>query len=96
MLPPPNAPGGTPKTPVKGHQGHGPRKSVSEFQPYSDAQRGWVDKLTDAILGENEQSPNSRYALICSKCFSHNGLALKEELPDVRTSIFTLVASVFD
>ncbi|GAA99329.1 uncharacterized protein L969DRAFT_86565 [Mixia osmundae IAM 14324] len=46
--------------------------------------RGWVDKIADALLGENEQLPTSKYALICQKCFSHNGLALKEELDEIQ------------
>lgn len=35
----------------------------------------WVDRVMDLVLGENEQGPNNRYALICSKCRVHNGLA---------------------
>ena len=42
--------------------------------------RGWVDRVAEALLGENEQSPSSKYALICGKCHTHNGLVLKEEL----------------
>ncbi|KDQ29906.1 hypothetical protein PLEOSDRAFT_1076500 [Pleurotus ostreatus PC15] len=34
-----------------------------------------MDKLADALLGEDDQAPpSSRYALICEKCFKHNGL----------------------
>ncbi|THH09344.1 hypothetical protein EW146_g8711 [Bondarzewia mesenterica] len=43
----------------------------------------WFDKLADALLGDDESSTNitaSRYALICQKCFAHNGL-VKENIP---------------
>ncbi|KAH6908195.1 hypothetical protein BKA70DRAFT_1280941 [Coprinopsis sp. MPI-PUGE-AT-0042] len=42
----------------------------------------WYDKVADAILGDDDssfQSPSSRYALICEKCFMHNGL-VKESM----------------
>ncbi|GMM50602.1 hypothetical protein DASB73_015600 [Starmerella bacillaris] len=35
----------------------------------------WVDRVLDLAVGEDEQSPNSRYALICFSCGAHNGLA---------------------
>jgi hypothetical protein len=34
--------------------------------------RGLVDKMADLILGDD---PSTMYALICEKCFSHNGLS---------------------
>lgn len=47
-------------------------------QPIQAARKHWYDKLADAILGDDdEQSATvaaSRYALICQKCFAHNGL----------------------
>jgi len=47
-------------------------------QPIPPARKQWYDKLADAILGdEDANSPSgaaSRYALICQKCFAHNGL----------------------
>ncbi|TFK33254.1 hypothetical protein BDQ12DRAFT_691308 [Crucibulum laeve] len=42
----------------------------------------WYDKLADALLGDEETAagpPSSRYALICEKCFAHNGL-VKESM----------------
>jgi len=42
----------------------------------------WYDKLADAILGDDDStfaSPSARYALICEKCFNHNGL-VKESM----------------
>jgi len=44
--------------------------------------RQWYDRLADSILGDddpNMASPSSRYALICEKCFAHNGL-VKESM----------------
>lgn len=38
----------------------------------------WTDRLVDAIVGDDDR--NSKYALICDKCFVHNGLVLPEEL----------------
>lgn len=35
----------------------------------------WVDRILDLLVGENELSPTNRYALICSACHAHNGLA---------------------
>lgn len=39
---------------------------------------GWMDRLTEAIVGDD--SRYSKYALICDRCFMHNGLVLPEEL----------------
>lgn len=44
--------------------------------------RTWMDRLFDLVLGENETSPNSRYALICEKCRAVNGLAPYGENPE--------------
>ena len=33
-------------------------------------------QLTDFLVGDG---PGSRYALICTQCYSHNGMALKDE-----------------
>ena len=44
--------------------------------------RQWYDKLADALLGDDELSASataSRYALICQRCFAHNGL-VKEDM----------------
>ncbi|XP_044744585.1 endoplasmic reticulum junction formation protein lunapark [Coccinella septempunctata] len=39
-------------------------------------ERSAFDKLVDFLVGDG---PSNRYALICQKCFSHNGMALREE-----------------
>ena len=50
--------------------------------------KGFLDRLADAaanvLMGESEQSPASKYALICQRCFAHNGLVLKDEVMDIR------------
>ncbi|KAI9569251.1 hypothetical protein HD554DRAFT_2020764 [Boletus coccyginus] len=42
------------------------------------ARKHWYDKLADAVLGDDDDQSatvaTSRYALICQKCFAHNGL----------------------
>lgn len=38
--------------------------------------RSVLDKMVDYLVGDG---PSNRYALICQKCSSHNGMALKEE-----------------
>lgn len=34
----------------------------------------WYDRVLDLIVGDDETSPSNRFALICKKCHSHNGL----------------------
>jgi ribosomal protein L40E len=36
--------------------------------------RGWLDRWTDYVLGEEEAMV--RYALVCTRCYAHNGLSL--------------------
>ncbi|KAF8076983.1 hypothetical protein FPV67DRAFT_1559283 [Lyophyllum atratum] len=50
--------------------------------PSGPPRKQWYDKLADALLGDDDHTPNastSRYALICEKCFAHNGL-VKESM----------------
>jgi len=56
--------------------------------PLAPPRKQWYDKVADAILGDDDasfQSPSSRYALICEKCFSHNGLVKESQWEDART-----------
>ncbi|KAI6042267.1 hypothetical protein EDC04DRAFT_2971916 [Pisolithus marmoratus] len=51
-------------------------------QPIQATRKQWYDKLADAILGDDESSVGvaaSRYALICQKCFAHNGLVKESQ-----------------
>lgn len=45
-------------------------------RPILPRERGTVDRLVEYMVGDG---PQNRYALICKQCFSHNGMALKEE-----------------
>ena len=58
LRPPTSAPVATPQLPLPPH-------------------KGLFDKFADALLGDDDHTPHastSRYALICEKCFAHNGL----------------------
>ncbi|GCB66764.1 hypothetical protein scyTo_0005029 [Scyliorhinus torazame] len=45
-------------------------------RPILPRDRGAVDRIIEYLVGDG---PQNRYALICQQCFSHNGMALKEE-----------------
>ncbi|KAM6200224.1 endoplasmic reticulum junction formation protein lunapark isoform 2-T2 [Sarcoramphus papa] len=45
-------------------------------RPILPRERGVVDRVIEYLVGDG---PQNRYALICQQCFSHNGMALKEE-----------------
>ena len=47
-------------------------------------ERHWYDKIVDVIVGD--EGPETKYALICGQCFTHNGLALPQEIEDIRKS----------
>jgi hypothetical protein len=52
----------------------------------------WYDKVADAILGDDDATSGasgavSRYALICQRCFAHNGLVKESVWEDTRSSI---------
>jgi endoplasmic reticulum junction formation protein lunapark len=58
-------------------------------QPIQPLRKQWYDKLADALLGDDESPVNaaaSRYALICEKCFNHNGLVKESMWEDARES----------
>ncbi|KAG2196980.1 hypothetical protein INT47_006927 [Mucor saturninus] len=42
----------------------------------------WYDKIIDALVGD--AGPETKFALICSHCFSHNGLVAKEEFDTIQ------------
>ncbi|KAF9645401.1 hypothetical protein BDM02DRAFT_3101450 [Thelephora ganbajun] len=54
--------------------------------PQPPPRKQWYDKLADAILGDDDTtgSPSSRYALICQKCFAHNGLVKESVWQDTQ------------
>ncbi|KIP05915.1 hypothetical protein PHLGIDRAFT_19566 [Phlebiopsis gigantea 11061_1 CR5-6] len=50
--------------------------NISPPRPLPPPQKRWYDKLADVILGDDDTitASSSRYALICQRCFAHNGL----------------------
>uniref|UniRef100_A0A8B9SK08 Endoplasmic reticulum junction formation protein lunapark n=1 Tax=Anas platyrhynchos TaxID=8839 RepID=A0A8B9SK08_ANAPL len=70
---PPRHPG-SPATSVPGMGLHPPGPPLA--RPILPRERGVVDRVIEYLVGDG---PQNRYALICQQCFSHNGMALKEE-----------------
>ncbi|TFK63458.1 hypothetical protein BDN72DRAFT_826596 [Pluteus cervinus] len=55
--------------------------------PSTPPRKQWYDKLADALLGDDDQIPKpaaSRYALICERCFAHNGLVKESQWMDIQ------------
>jgi len=57
-----------------------PKPQTRTLPPASPAPAGpaykspsWMDRLLDAVIGDD--SRNQKFALICQRCFNHNGLA---------------------
>jgi len=78
---PPNTPASSLATPISpGLQNQLVARTPQ--QPLQPPRKQWYDKLADVLLGDEEPHLNaaaSRYALICQKCFTHNGL-VKEDM----------------
>ena len=53
--------------------------------PAPPRQSQWYDRVVDAIVGD--AGPDTKYALICNYCFTHNGLVLPEEVDTIRKLI---------
>ncbi|XP_028279429.1 endoplasmic reticulum junction formation protein lunapark-B isoform X2 [Parambassis ranga] len=64
----------TPCSPIPGVGMHPPGPPLA--RPILPKDRGPVDRVIEYLVGDG---PQNRYALICQQCFSHNGMALKEE-----------------
>ncbi|KAM4729950.1 endoplasmic reticulum junction formation protein lunapark-B isoform 2-T3 [Anableps anableps] len=64
----------TPCTPITGVGMYSPGPPLA--RPILPRERGTVDRVIEYLVGDG---PQNRYALICQQCFSHNGMALKEE-----------------
>jgi hypothetical protein len=68
------------------------RAPASPPQPQAPPRKQWYDKVADAILGDDDSTSGasgavSRYALICQRCFAHNGLVKESVWEDTRTSL---------
>ncbi|KAG0700938.1 hypothetical protein DFH29DRAFT_1000639 [Suillus ampliporus] len=75
------------QTPAAHQQRNLPLQLSPTPQPIQPIRKQWYDKLADAILGDEESSVSvaaSRYALICQKCFSHNGLVKESVWEDTQ------------
>lgn len=82
-----------PQVPVTPQRNDGPLGVSSQAPavqlqtpPIQPLRKQWYDKLADALLGDDESPPSnaSRYALICEKCFNHNGLVKESMWEDAR------------
>lgn len=56
---------------------------IATPQQLPPPQKQWFDKIADALLGEDVDSSNSKFALICENCFNHNGLVREAEFDDM-------------
>lgn len=65
---------GSPASPISGMAIHPPGPPLA--RPILPRERGALDRVIEYLVGDG---PQNRYALICQQCFSHNGMALKEE-----------------
>ncbi|CAO1632810.1 unnamed protein product [Sympodiomycopsis kandeliae] len=56
--------------------------------PTITLQRTWLDRVADAVLGSDPSGaalgPEQKYALICTQCKQHNGLATREEFDEIQ------------
>jgi hypothetical protein len=73
-------PGKVPQSTQQPTNGAPPPQIMPPFKtpirPFPGASRTPVDRLIDYVVGDG---PNNRYALICKRCHTHNGMALPEE-----------------
>lgn len=78
------------------HMPYGPGQPNNGMSPSygsSSNERHWYDKIVDVIVGED--GPDTKYALICGQCFAHNGLALPQEIEDIRKLFYFAASDVF-
>ncbi|KAJ8255391.1 hypothetical protein GJAV_G00204350 [Gymnothorax javanicus] len=65
---------GSPGVPVAGMGLHPPGPPLA--RPILPRDRSAMDRVLEYLVGDG---PQNRYALICQQCYSHNGMALREE-----------------
>lgn len=56
---------------------------IATPQQLPPPRKQWFDKVADALLGEDTDPSNSKFALICENCFNHNGLVKETEFDDM-------------
>lgn len=54
-----------------------------------NVQNKLFDILVDKLIGNNEPIDN-QYALICTNCFTHNGLVLSDEIRNASKNTFSI------
>ncbi|CAO3653922.1 unnamed protein product [Mucor hiemalis] len=59
-----------------------PTNQQHEPQPQQPQQQQWYDKVVDALVGDS--GPETKYALICTHCYAHNGLVLPQEVDEIQ------------
>ena len=62
--------------------------TLDVIQVPENVERTWIDRVLDAIVGEND-GPQSKFALICASCFTHNGLVLPSEYASASMSFLS-------
>ncbi|KAJ3692934.1 hypothetical protein LUZ60_012029 [Juncus effusus] len=62
-------------------EGNNNKADLEKYKVSEGNNEGWFGKIAALLVGEH---PSQCFALICSKCFTHNGLARKEDLPFIR------------
>ncbi|KAF9577700.1 hypothetical protein BGW38_006921, partial [Lunasporangiospora selenospora] len=60
----------------------GPQGPGGPYSPPQNTERHWYDKIVDVIVGD--EGPDTKYALICGRCFAHNGLVLPQEIDEIQ------------
>ncbi|KAI8353318.1 hypothetical protein BD560DRAFT_426961 [Blakeslea trispora] len=59
-----------------------PTPQMQPILPPVPTEPQWYDRIVDALVGD--AGPETKYALICNHCFSHNGLVMKEEFDTIQ------------
>ncbi|KAE9395209.1 hypothetical protein BT96DRAFT_997814 [Gymnopus androsaceus JB14] len=70
---------GAPRTPVSPALMQ--QLSTMSSTPPEPPRKQWLDKIVDVVLGDDD---SARFALICEKCFAHNGLVKESVWEDTQ------------
>lgn len=60
---------------------HGQALTQNPIIPITPPKQQWFDKVLDVLVGE--VGAETKYALVCSRCFAHNGLVLPQEVESI-------------
>ncbi|KAJ7909527.1 hypothetical protein B0H13DRAFT_2014228 [Mycena leptocephala] len=84
----PQRPGGPRPSILTGGPSAGPPPPQQPPQPQGPPRRGWFDALADVLVGPDDSAQvdkeKQKFALICGKCFAHNGLVPEGVWGDVQ------------